>query len=318
MVRPPIWITEIQYSSPLLHADVAHMLEEGVLATVPLSATLGPPGPDMFPSADSDAKRSVVAAGLREPLIDAPRYTVDSVNQYLHLPPSTVRWWTTGNGCSSPAIRPADPRKCLLSFRNLVEAHVLSALRPRGRGRSRRRAPTRALVELLEERFQSAHPLADPRMGTEAGAFAQAFGAFAKLSPIERTAISDSLAHHLARISRDSRGEPCRLLVFTRGSPPDPGLIMVDPLVRSGHPCVVDTDTLTTSVFSRFLEGATISTIGEVFGLPREQVEEAIRFAAGGRCDDGEEDEACSPSTSCSHHVTAIRESDGCGSSATT
>ena|SRR5437016_7574781 len=68
---------------------------------------------------------------------DTPAYRVTDAARYLHLPASTLRWWVLGGPypthggieVSSPVIELVDPVRKLLSFRNLVEAHVLSALR---------------------------------------------------------------------------------------------------------------------------------------------------------------------------------------------
>jgi hypothetical protein len=66
-----------------------------------------------------------------------PAYPLAEAARYLKLPPATLRAWTLGrpypttHGQSHfpPLIRPASGRPPLLSFSNLIEAHVLRALR---------------------------------------------------------------------------------------------------------------------------------------------------------------------------------------------
>ena len=64
-------------------------------------------------------------------------YAPSEAARYLHLPPATLRSWvvgrqyTTRSGTSrfEALVRPASDRPVLLSFWNLIECHVLRALR---------------------------------------------------------------------------------------------------------------------------------------------------------------------------------------------
>jgi len=71
---------------------------------------------------------------------EMPAYSIPEAAHYLQMPPSTLRSWVqgwtyrteAGERFSSPLIAlPAFPEKgpLLLSFVNVVEAHVLDALR---------------------------------------------------------------------------------------------------------------------------------------------------------------------------------------------
>ena len=89
----------------------------------------------------------------KERRLDEPVYTPTAAARYLLLPVSTVRWWTLGNGVHPPVIHIASPDEHLLSFRNLVEVHVLSAVMRQDRSRVPI-AIVRSVVTLLEEMFQ--------------------------------------------------------------------------------------------------------------------------------------------------------------------
>jgi hypothetical protein len=74
--------------------------------------------------------------GGRDPR-EAPLYTLAEAAHYLHLPPATLRSWVEGRYFTSGGerrfspgviVRP-DSEDARLSFTNLVEAHVLRALR---------------------------------------------------------------------------------------------------------------------------------------------------------------------------------------------
>src|SRR5215510_2250483 len=66
-----------------------------------------------------------------------PAYQLTEAARYLRLPVATLRAWTLGRpyptvrgeGHFRPIIRPASGKPLLLSFSNLIEAHVLRALR---------------------------------------------------------------------------------------------------------------------------------------------------------------------------------------------
>jgi len=68
---------------------------------------------------------------------EVPAYSLAEAAYYLGVPAATLRSWVAGRMYSTakgdrqfrPIIEPADPKRLRLSFVNLVEAHVLSALR---------------------------------------------------------------------------------------------------------------------------------------------------------------------------------------------
>src|SRR5262249_9033542 len=68
---------------------------------------------------------------------DAPAYTVTEAAPYLSVPRATLSCWFFGQDYSAGSERkrsravilPADGARRMLSFRNLVEGHILSSLR---------------------------------------------------------------------------------------------------------------------------------------------------------------------------------------------
>jgi hypothetical protein len=67
---------------------------------------------------------------------DAAAYTLAEAARYTRLPAATLRAWVLGRqyptsedgGQFPPLIRPPSPQSPLLSFSNLIEAHVLILL----------------------------------------------------------------------------------------------------------------------------------------------------------------------------------------------
>jgi len=70
---------------------------------------------------------------------DIPAYSISEAGHYLGVPTSTLRSWFAGQAYAhrgerrqfQAVIRPADPKSHSLSFSNLVEAYVLTAIRRR-------------------------------------------------------------------------------------------------------------------------------------------------------------------------------------------
>ena len=70
-------------------------------------------------------------------LRDQPAYALAEASRYLKLPAATLRSWVIGRpypkggrvGHSRPLIHPPKKQPLLLTFWNLIEAHVLRSLR---------------------------------------------------------------------------------------------------------------------------------------------------------------------------------------------
>ena len=65
-------------------------------------------------------------------LRDLPAYSVAEAAHHLSVPPATIRYWAIGQGpylalIEVPEVPKGEPT--LLSFLNLVELHVLAAIR---------------------------------------------------------------------------------------------------------------------------------------------------------------------------------------------
>ncbi len=214
-----------------------------------------------------------------EDLIDKPLYPPKVAARFLRIATSTIRWWALGTGTHPPVIRIAEQRKRLLSFRNLVEAHVLSAILCQND-----RIPLaliRAVLALLEELLHSEHPLSDKRMESEGKDFFVArLGQLINATKHWQAAINSTLASYLKRVRRDERGEPSRLMLFTPGRSEGPEYIIIDPAVQSGTPCVASTGATTAVIAERFRDGKSVVELASGYGCGPEEIEEAIRYEA--------------------------------------
>jgi uncharacterized protein (DUF433 family) len=213
--------------------------------------------------------------GGRGPL-DAPAYTLAAAAHHLGLPGNTVRYWALGRDAYKPVILIADPAEKLLSFRNLVELHVLSAVR---RQHNVSLPSVRKAVLFLRRVFGSEHPLSDDEMRTDGKhLFVQKFGKLINATQDGQLAMEQLLDAHLRRIDRDAKGLPIRLFPFTRMKPEGPRSVVIDPRVQFGRPCLAGTGVPTAVVRQRFKAGEELSSLAEDYGSNVKDLEEAIRY----------------------------------------
>lgn len=175
-----------------------------------------------------------------------------------------------------PLIELPQRDSSLLSFTNLVEAHVLAALRRRHRisMRSVRRA-----LDYLKRELSSRHPLAVERLETDGlDLFVERYGRLINLSQDGQLAMRELLAASLHRVEY-SRGSAVRLFPFTRrNEPSEPRLVMIDPAISFGKPVVTGTGIRTAILAERFHAGESIEELASDYGLDTSQVQEAIRY----------------------------------------
>ena len=220
----------------------------------------------------------------RRDLREMPAYGINEAAHYLGIPKATLRSWVLGRpyptGAGERFFRPIielpDGEQWLLSFENLVEAHVLDAIR-RVHGVTFWRV--RKAVEYLKTKLASKHPLAEQKFATDGvDLFVEVFGRLVNVSREGQLAIRDLIQAYLQRIERDPVGAPVRLYPFTRERKPDePKIIVIDPSVSFGRPVLVGTGIATTIIAQRYKAGESVEELAEDYGRSRSDIEEAIR-----------------------------------------
>lgn len=214
---------------------------------------------------------------------EMPCYRIAEVAHYLRIPKATVRAWAVGQDRFRPvlAVEPQDGIP-LLSFVNLVEVHVLDALRREHDIPLRR---TREVLRQLARLFPGvAHPLANRDLLTESReVFVEHFGRLVSASREGQIAIRELLEAHLRRVDRDPMGRASRLYPFTRKREPlgllpdEPKLIMIDPEVQFGRPVLTGTGIPTLVIADRYKAGDSIAELARDYDRPEAEIEEAIR-----------------------------------------
>ena len=220
----------------------------------------------------------------RRDLRSLPAYGVSEAAHYLSIPNATLRSWVlgrhyptgTGRRYFRPIIELPDKDQRLLSFVNLVEAHVLDAIR-RAHGVTLGRV--RKSIDYLKKQLGSSHPLAEQKFVTDkVDLFVEMFGQLVNISQEGQVAMKELIEAHLRRIERDTSGLPIRLYPFTRERKPDePKIIVIDPNISFGRPVLAGTGIATTIIAQRYKAGESIEELAEDYGRSRSEIEEAIR-----------------------------------------
>lgn len=217
---------------------------------------------------------------IKEDRRHTPTYTMAEVSWYLGLPRSTVRAWVRGQGDFRPLISRPDAAASELSFINVVEIHVLSAIRRVHRVPLQR---VRRALDYIQEQLGQEHPLAAVEFRTNGiDLFVRWFDEadqLVNLSQSGQLAMRRVLEAYLQRVDRDMAGVASRLFPFTRPGHGNghPRVVVIDPRMCFGRPSIIDTGVSTEIVAERYKAGESIDDLVSDYGLERQLVEEAIR-----------------------------------------
>ncbi len=220
---------------------------------------------------------------------ELPTYGIVEASRYLLIPKATLRSWVlgrtyqtqTGSKFFRPILAlPDKNRPFLLSFMNLVEAHVLDAIR---RGHNVPLPKVRKALDFIHREFPSKHPLADHKFETDGmNLFVQKFGQLINISQDGQLAMRKLLEMHLRRIERDPTGIAAKLYPFTRklklGRPLEaPRVVVIDPFVSFGRPVLAGTGIVTAVVAERYKAGESIEELADDYARQPAEIQEAIR-----------------------------------------
>jgi uncharacterized protein (DUF433 family) len=215
---------------------------------------------------------------------ELPAYGVAEAAHYLLVPRATLRSWVAGMSYGAGSerkffkslIHPAATGPVALSFINLIEAHVLAAIRRKHRVDM---PAVRRSIDFLKNKFGSKHPLANHKFETNGiDLFIEHYGQFISVSQGGQLAVREILKEHLKRIERDDQGIPVKLYPFTRfGSADEPKNIVIDPFISFGKAVITGTGVSTDLVAERFKAGESADELAADYECDREKIEEAIR-----------------------------------------
>ena len=215
---------------------------------------------------------------------ELPTYTLPEAAHYELIPLATLRSWVVGRNYPvregqrffKPVITLPQKNPAMLSFVNLIEAHVLDAIRRHYKITLPR---VRSAVAFLRKEFGSEHPLAEQRIETDGrDLFVRAFNQLIAVSKSGQLAIPELIDAYMQRIEWDQHGFAMRLYPFTRKRElTEPKVIVIDPRVSFGRPVLVGTGIRTIVIAERYKAGESIDELAHDYGRDRLEIEEAIR-----------------------------------------
>jgi len=213
-----------------------------------------------------------------------PAYTLAEAARYLKLPQATLRAWTVGRdypvtagqGRFKALIKPARGKPPLLSFYNLIEAHVLRALRTE-HGVSIRKL--RDSIAYAERTLQLDRLLLREDLHTHGGrVLLDRYGQLIDLSASGQIAIRKALEEHLARVEWDAWKFPVRLYPYPTAALDGNRPIAIDANVAFGRPVLVARGVSTHAIAERLDAGESVADLAADYDLAPSDIEQAALY----------------------------------------
>ena len=217
---------------------------------------------------------------------EVPLYSIPRASRYLKIPQRTIRNWVSGwryqteggERFLAPVIQLPKQDAPVLSFMNLVEAHVLGGIRRLEKVPFHK---VRRGLSFLDKRAPSPHPLADWLFETDGvNLFVRELGGLINISQDGQVEMEEVVSQYLRRIDRTLYAGVVRLYPFLKKEPTydEPKRVMIDPLISFGRPVLVGTGVPTDVIAERFYAGDTFDDLAKDYDITSAQVEEAIRY----------------------------------------
>lgn len=221
----------------------------------------------------------------------APLYTLAEAARTLDVPAATFQTWARGymrrpTGRSPVVGRPivtafaVTGRQASVPFIGLAEGYVLAAIRKQGVPLQR----IRPALAALDKELGLEHALASKRLYTDG---AEVLFDYAEHSedPSARELVvvrhgqrvfSEIIESYLQRVTFASDGWASRIRLpqYERAE------VIADPRFRFGQAAFIHGRATVTDVLERFWAGEDLDTLSEEFGVPKIEIEDAVRVAS--------------------------------------
>jgi uncharacterized protein (DUF433 family) len=207
--------------------------------------------------------------------LELPLYGLAEAALYLRLPIKTLEYWVFGRGNHKPMINAASRSPRALSFMNLLECHMLAAMRSLY---ELKLPKIRRGVATLNQTSKYSHPLIEePLFTNRVDLLVKELDKIVNLSRGGQLAIPDIVTVHLERVEYDKG--LFRFYPFVRErSKAEPKIIVINPAVGFGKPVIAGTGISTAVIASRFNARESVPELAEEYCLDDKQIEEAIRW----------------------------------------
>jgi uncharacterized protein (DUF433 family) len=223
--------------------------------------------------------------GGRDPR-HVPHYTKAATARATDVPASTIRAWVKGQhytwgadeeGFFEPLIQLPDPEDGRLSFVNLVEVHMLRAIRT-VHGIPMQRV--RRAIRIAEDELGIDRLLISPQLKTDdRDLFLDRYSTILKLSPSRQLAMKTMIEEYLTRIEWEESGDPLWYFPFSR-SPRNQGkkVVAVNPFVSFGRAVIRSSGVSTKAINQRIDAGEAPEIVAADYGISDAEIEEAILY----------------------------------------
>ena len=257
----------ISWSLPLRAPSVPGFLHASARAMIAVTIAAMPksqiftPGRALASSRFTRSSRRLASCGCGRPRFEVGR-----------LVASTPRARGRSRGPRSSMRQIQKARR--LSFANLVELHVLSALRDKQVRVERIRSASNFICGELKVE----HPLADVDAQTDRiDIYVEYLGRLINASSSNLT-LRPLVERYLERIDRDEHGLASRLFPITRDDAECPRVILIDPARRFGRPVLESANIETLIIAERFLAGELPASLATDLQVSENDIFEAVRF----------------------------------------
>ena len=223
----------------------------------------------------------MIKAVRQNPLLEAPAYSLADAASYTRVPYQTVRYWATGRNRVPPLINLPISEPPALSYLNLLECHILNALRTTYSLQIN--SVRRALNTLarIHSGAISKHPLLEMKFSTDGvDLFLNTTAALVNLSQGGQTAIREILEVYLQRIEWPKTGVPKFYPFVVKHEANEPKIISIVATIAFGRSVIDGTGIATAVIASRFNARESVPALAEEYGRSPEEIEEAIRWEA--------------------------------------
>jgi uncharacterized protein (DUF433 family) len=164
----------------------------------------------------------------------------------------------------------------VLSFWNLIEAHVLRSLRTEHGVTIK---AVREAVDYAERTLKVERLLLSKELRTDAGRlFLDKYGQLIDLPASGQLAMRLVFEEHLKRVEWDEWKFPIRLYPFVSAATPVPRTIAIDPKIAFGRPVVARAGVSTAAIAGRIDAREPAAEVAADYELTVEEVEQAVLY----------------------------------------
>jgi uncharacterized protein (DUF433 family) len=213
-----------------------------------------------------------------------PAYALVEAARYLKVPQATLRAWVVGRSYPVSSgqnrfhalLKPAKSKPPTLSFFNLIEAHVLRALRT-DHGVSIK--ALRASIAYAERALQVDRLLLREDLRTRGGALLlDHYGELIDLSKSGQIAMRKVFEDHLARVEWDQWQFPVRLYPYPTEALDTRRPIAIDAHIAFGRPVLVSRGVSTHAIAERLDAGESVHALADDYDLTAAEIEQAALY----------------------------------------